>query len=396
VDKTEALSIISCLRNGIPPETQVRRLTVNHDSRIERCITDLIGQDSTALLIEANSGSGKTHYLRLIAEIAKENGCIISLVTLDSSSAVKLNRMDQIVGAVFRGIEIPGVTGTGIRPFMDMLSEKISEARFRRDPHEFWTCLTNDWRWDATDLLQSPSLYIALRAWSNGGAEEKDLIEDWLNYPWNYYENRKLLGRKLVEDMKSYFIDPRSPRMLYSITEGIFNFQIPRYVQSWSALSDLKVLARKGGFNNFIILFDEVEDIIYNLDNLKWQKIAFKNMFRFFSKDGPAIPSCFAVTPDFEEKCRELLISRDSWSEEFAPLESLSRIRINPLGTEELKNLAEKISELYGIAYGYSDQMNGTMNDLHGLESVSPLGDRTRQTVKAVVEHLDQVFEDAQ
>ena len=64
----------------------------------------------------------------------------------------------------------------------------------------------------------NPSLYIALRGWSCGRDSEKDLIEDWLSYPWNYYTNRKNPYQRLVADMKAHFKDPRPPSSPLGVT----------------------------------------------------------------------------------------------------------------------------------------------------------------------------------
>ncbi|AFM28236.1 BREX system ATP-binding domain-containing protein [Desulfomonile tiedjei] len=397
MDRNEALKVIYAFRNGIPPESRVSLFTVGRQTELEELTRLFDGEGG--LLLQANSGSGKTHLFRFLREKALADGFAVGSITLDSSAEVKLNRMDQIVAAVFRDIQLPGMEERGIRAFFDTLCRQISDARYSRDPENFWTRLTNDWKWDSSDLLQSPALYIALRAWSCGGDSEKDLIEDWLSYPWNYYTNRKDLHRRLIADMKAHFKDPRPPSALLDVRAGTFNFQEPGYVQSWAALSDLRTLSKGAGFKDFILLFDEVEDIIYNLGNLKWQQIAFRNLLRFFSSDGIGVKSFFAVTPDFEQKCRELLVKREKWSEEFAPLESLPRFRISPLGAEELKELAGRIAEVHGTAYEWEDKVKEALPEIETIVdrlSASPEADRTRQTVKAIVEHLDQAYEDTE
>ena len=117
-----------------------------------------------------------------------------------------------------------------------------------------------------------------------------------------------------------------------------------------------KALSKEAGFKKVIVLFDEVEEILSNLGNLRWQKTAFRNLLRFFSDETPVL-SFFAVTPDFEEKCRDLLIGRNSWSVDFAPLESLAKFHLSPLETRDLKTLAGRIAETYGTAYGCEDRM---------------------------------------
>lgn len=400
MDRNEAQKIIYSFRNGVPPESYITMFTVGRENELEELTRFLDGHKAShGLLVQANSGSGKTHLFRFLTEKALEAGFVVGAVTFDSSAEVKLNRMDQIVAAIFRNIRLPRVEEAGVRAFFDALGHQISEARYARDSENFWTRLTNDWKWDSTDLLKSPSMYIALRAWSCGADSERDLIEDWLKYPWNYYTNRKALFQRLIADMKAHFKDPRPQSVLLNVRDGTFNFQEPSYVQSWAALEDFRTLSLGAGYKGFILLFDEVEDVIYNLGNLKWQQIGFRNLIRLFSSDENEVMSFFAVTPDFEEKCRELLIGRGKWSEEFAPLEGLPRFRISQLDAEELKDLARRIAEVHGVAYEWEDKVKEAMSGMEPIIdrlSSSPIADRTRQTVKAIVELLDQAYEDVE
>ncbi len=248
MDRREALNIIYALRNGMPPENAVSRFTVGREAEIGQ-LMKLLGdsQGSGSLLIQANSGSGKTHLLRFIKEKALEEGILIGSVVLDSSTEVKLSRMDHIIAAVFRTLEWPGSKEKGVRSFFDMLSSKMADSRFTRDPDDFWNRLASNWKWDASDILKSPALYIALRSWSCGGESEKDLIEDWLSYPWNYYDNRKILVRELVEGLHAHFTDPRPPSSLYNVRNPIFRFDLGGYGQCWDLFHDLQTLSKEAG-----------------------------------------------------------------------------------------------------------------------------------------------------
>lgn len=395
MNRDQALRIIEAFGNGVPPGEYVGRFTVGKESDI-RQLRELLHRESPyPLLLQADTGSGKTHSLQLIREMALEEGFAVSLVTLDCSSEASFHKMDFIVGAVCRGIELPGREETGIRSLMDMIAGKIYDEQFSRDPESFWTRLSNNWRWDMSELLKSPCLYIALRAWIFGGDEEKNLIEDWLCYPWNYYTDRQRLVRELIGDMKEHFIDRRPPRELFSMKANLFRFDLLKYVQCWDFLGDLRTLSKEVGFKDFIMLFDGADDVVDNLNHLKWQKIAFRNLLKVFSADEFGGIGLFGASPEFREKCRNLLMRRGSWSDEFAGLESLPALRIPELAVEELNELARRIAEAYGIAYGCEDRIEQAMKGLDEVVKKTasmPVPEKTRLTVRAIVEHLDHVF----
>lgn len=268
MDAIQSQRIIESLRKGIPPDRFVRAYTVGRKSEIADLTQRLCDPDGTVLLLKANYGSGKTHLLRYIREEALDQGYAVSTVTLDSNSAVRFNRMDQVFGAVCRNIEVPQVAGKkGIRPFFDTLVNSINQ---RGDE---WYDITHKWRWDYSEKLDSPAIFVALRAWATGTVEACDTVEDWLYQPWLYKTQRKKLYTELVENLRRIFRDPRSDRQFYA--NGVFTFDVQDYEQSWSALRDFDLLARTSGLKGLIILFDEYEDVITNLKNVSYQEAAF-------------------------------------------------------------------------------------------------------------------------
>ena len=141
MDVAQAQQVIESLRRGIPPHGFVRHFTVGREAEIDGLVRQLESQRGIALLLKANYGSGKSHLLRFIREEALARNFAVSMVTLDSSSAIRFNRMDQMFGAICRNIEIPEVSDCrGIRPFFDLLVKRINEC----DCEQFWSDLSND------------------------------------------------------------------------------------------------------------------------------------------------------------------------------------------------------------------------------------------------------------
>ncbi|GIV86977.1 MAG: hypothetical protein KatS3mg054_1006 [Chloroflexus sp.] len=186
MDRTQAKRVIESLRKGIPPDGFVRHFTVGRASEIAQLTKRLDDATPGALLLKANYGSGKTHLLRFICESALEKGFAVSSVTLDAKGAVRFNRMDQIFGAICRNIEVPGMPGQkGIRPVLNFVVDCIERAKAGWSG-EFWYKLTNGWKWDYSDVLESPAMFVAVRAWATGYSIVQDRVEDWLLQPWNY------------------------------------------------------------------------------------------------------------------------------------------------------------------------------------------------------------------
>src|SRR4051794_20860991 len=108
MNQGEAIKAVESLRKGIPPDGHVRHFTVGRESEIDHLAVRLRKQQTGALLLKANYGSGKSHLLRFLRETGLTEGYMVSTVTLDSKSAVRFNKMNQIVGAIWRGLEVPG------------------------------------------------------------------------------------------------------------------------------------------------------------------------------------------------------------------------------------------------------------------------------------------------
>lgn len=201
MDKKTAPKAIESLRKGIPPDGLVREFTVGREDEIEDLSSRLKDNVGTALLLKANYGSGKTHLLRFIREEALENDYLVSTVTIDSNSAVRFNRMDQIFCAICRNIEIPSYKQKGLKIFFDLLS-KHEDKHWKK---MLWSSISNNGKWDYSEELESPGMFVALRAWKSGNQDTKDLVEDWLYNTWTYQSQRKTLYADLVYKQKKLF-----------------------------------------------------------------------------------------------------------------------------------------------------------------------------------------------
>ncbi len=395
MNPSHAPRVIEALRMGIPPDGYVCHFTVGRKSEIDRLNTRLNNAHKGALLLKANYGSGKTHLLRYMKERALEEGYVVSSVTLDAKSAVRFNRMDQILGAIWRGLEIPNNNGRkGVRPFFNEICSRIEASKSRKRAC-FWCDLSNEWRWDFSEALEAPSIFIAVRAWLTDEPTLHDLVEAWFFDPSVYKTQRKELYTKLIWQLRNHFRDPRYDWQFYK--DGIFDFQAQAYTQSWAALRDIHKLSIEAGYRGFIILFDEFEDVIHNIRNIQHQESAFWNLFQFYGAKKFDGMTYFAVTPDFAKKCKSLLLQRGRWDYDYSLFDQLPTFEMSPLTAEELQELAIKILEVHGTAYDWEPDLIMKMSELKAIVSKTAsvqVQDRARQTIKEIVKHLDRLIED--
>ncbi len=393
MNRGQAERAIESLRMGIPPEELVRHFTVGRSSEIRDLTRRLESGKRGVLLLHANYGSGKTHLLSFIREAALDNNYAISSVAVDSRGGVRFNRMDQVLGAICRKIEVPGSHERGIKALFDLCSEAISTQKSSR----FWAELTTDGKWDESDVLNSPALFVAFRAWCTGDRAAHDLVEDWLSQPWVYRTQRKKLYQNLVERQRRYFRESRLEWKFYADEVLVLNTQ--NYRQCWASLGDLHTLAKNSGLKGLVLLFDEYEDVITNLNNVLHQEQAFWNLFQFYSgKDFPGM-SFFAVTPEFSNKCKTILQNKDRYDFDYSKFDKLLTFKMSPLTRANLLMIAGLIRPVHDIAYDWisDDYLDETeLDKLVSAAARVPIEDRTRQVIRLIVRHLDDLFEKAE
>lgn len=162
--RNEAEGIIEGLRYGIPPEGHVRDFTVGRESeiaqltkRLQRDTAGSISKKDRSLLISANWGSGKSHLLQVVREVALDNQFAVSLIVADAQGGVRFNRMDTIFGAVCRELEVPCGSAKGVGQLFDAYADaKVTDlkAALRVLRGE----LSSAGKWDYSDALRSPAI----------------------------------------------------------------------------------------------------------------------------------------------------------------------------------------------------------------------------------------------
>ena len=107
--------------------------------------------------------------------------------------------------------------------------------------------------------------------------------------------------------------------------------------------------------------------------------------------------SFFAVTPEFVFKCKHRLSTRDRLDERYVHLDKIPTFEMSPLEINHLKELAQKVRVIHGLAYDWDTNTNSIELGLNSI--VERLGNiavqnRTRQTIKEVVKFLDNQLQE--
>jgi hypothetical protein len=394
-DPSTADRIIESLRFGVPPADNVRAFTVGRREQmaeLERSLELGDGDQGSALLVKANYGAGKSHLLKVIREMALDAGYAVSLVVVNAHEGVRFNRLDTIFGAVCRELEVDHSGQKGVGTLFDAFAG-AARAKLSDDMREVRDRISSKGRWDHSERLKAPGMYVALRAWvasTNGDAHA--LVQDWLSNPQGYRNRRSPLYKALVGDLKGKFRDPRAEWQFYA--DEVFLFHTGGHRQSWDALADLDLISKAAGLRGFVLLFDEFEDVIQNLDRRDLQEAALLNLFRFFGGERFPGMAYFAVTPDFVSKCKSELLRKGLYDFDYSRFDALPTFQLEEVSLEEFVDLARNIREVHGAAYGwdsanrFSDKvLLAVAREVWSLRSP----DRMRRAIQAVVEALDRI-----
>jgi len=239
----EAELIIESLRMGIPPVGHTLVFTVGRSTELEELRNTLTGTGTagTGRFLNANYGSGKSHLLKVIREMALDAGYVVSYITMDAAGGIRGNRMDQIFQAVCRGIEVPHVSSRGLANLFRVAVESgVNVDEVVRSA--YWIHASPATCEEAAERFQRGSCF-------------------------KYRSKRP------------YF-----------------------YQQCWQALTDLDGLARSCGLMGLVLLVDEFEDVVTNLNRLDYQEVALDNLLGFFDGEQFAGLAYFAVTPEFTRR----------------------------------------------------------------------------------------------
>jgi hypothetical protein len=128
MDQDIASQVVASLRQGIPPQRGVASYSVGNEkliAGIKKFHLSGIEEKGIIRFISGSWGAGKTHFFRLLREVAFQNNCLVSNVQLDQAAA--LNKFESVFYSILRNISTASyLTETEAAPFGQVLKESLA------------------------------------------------------------------------------------------------------------------------------------------------------------------------------------------------------------------------------------------------------------------------------
>lgn len=129
MDQKNCTQVVESLRKGIPPQRGVDLYSVGNEKLIlgiKRFHLSAIGEGGLIRFISGSWGSGKTHFFRLLREVAFQNNCLVSNVQLNVDDAA-LNKFERVFYSILRNISTASyLTESEAAPFGQVLKESLA------------------------------------------------------------------------------------------------------------------------------------------------------------------------------------------------------------------------------------------------------------------------------
>ena len=364
LSRKECLEIIHALKSGTPPAPRLARiLHVGRKRWLDGMdwYLDAAAEDelSAVRFIVGDYGSGKTHFLRVTAQLAYERSFVVSEVTLDKD--VRLDRFEIVWRQLLENLSVAGSEGGrfGIEDILSRWCEGIQTGDRLVEELE------------ALDRLVGldPDFRQAMRGY----------LHEWLTY------GASTAG--LIPYLQWLKGDPVRP-------PGV-RARIDR-VSARAMLRSLVLFLRHLKFRGLVLFLDELELLLNQRPSVRDNSY---EVLRQFIDDADSIPSMIILCSLTEQMLHDHHRGIPSYPALYQRIGGMlmgfsSRdyrsvtINLNrlPLGRDDLFELAQRIRAVHGIAYRWKPA------DRITDEILQRLADRaSRNTEVAAPRYLVQV-----
>ena len=345
----EALRVVNSLRKGVPPPVDVSSFSVGRKNLVNKFDQDLktVGQGSSQVrFMNADWGSGKTHSLYLLREIAFKQGFVVSIVTLSQDSC-PIHDFMVVYNRIMWNLRTPEERNNpALENVLDKWLQAIKEIGEER----------------ASRIIKilPDNLISALHAYHESVS------------PVRPNEEKRVLILKYFSGENVYLRDLRS-------------IGIDNRINSSNALRMLGHMAslfKNLKYRGICILFDEAESI-HSFSISENRDRAYNNLFHIIQQSH-STPRCYflyATTPSFFDN--------------YIPYWPTHRIKdsdifeLEKLGVAQLQRLSSNICEIYSIARGAKVPQNIEQR-LVNLVSDPSFGDTVGTLVRRCIAILDE------
>lgn len=305
-ERQSAKATINCLRQGSPPREGVGKITVGLNSVravFTRKLQIAKSGGSSFTLINGVYGSGKSHSLCFLREMALEQNFLASFLTL-SPRECPLYDLGAVYAKIARSIE--GRSKAGVKSLQDVVDSWAQTVRTSGEGS-----LEH-----ARHAIRSlhPDFRTALAEYFSAGSSDR--VE--------------LAGRWLMGDDST----KRTANVLNVQLRATDEYALPM-------LNELGKLGRAIGFRGLVVLLDEAEAIPSYAGSLR-QQHCYENLCRLLERSD-RVPYCYfvyATTPVFFQKCSGRI-----------PISEASQAVLQPprLSEADLARLGRIVRDLYII-----------------------------------------------
>jgi hypothetical protein len=352
MDPKLARQVIESLRKGVPPQRGVDLYSVGNEKLIEgvkRFHLSAISDGGIIRFVNGSWGAGKTHFFRLLREVAFKAECLVSNVELNVNDA-PLNKFELVFYSIVRNIATPSYYAEGneqqAAPFGTVLVESLAflstgtRSLSLPIPHEYYV--------KATDALMANTAI---------DIDFKKIVQEY----WKTFlpdAGDQALLQQTREEILQWF-SGEGQRSAYQKKYGI-NKMINRQ-DSKLMLQSLAAFVRLSGYKGLLILFDEAEQA-YSIMRKAALRAAHDNLLSLINniESSRGLFLIYATTLDFFTDPTHGIVVYGALSGRVGkpdekPPKALDIIwNLDAVQPElpEYQQAAEKVSALYAAAYG--------------------------------------------
>lgn len=399
-EQKSSVQIVESLRRGLPPQRGVDRYSVGNEKLINGIKKfHLTGIDERGIIrfISGSWGAGKTHFFRLLREVAFQNNCLVSNVELSVNEA-PLNKFERVFYAIVRNIMTPSYyTEDEVHtaaPFGRVVQESLlylaTGSSVVTDQISY-----EDYNKASESLMLDPSIDI----------DFKKMIQKY----WETY---------LPEAAEPTIQEQTRAEILQWFSgEGTLGshrkrFGVNKIVGKDNAKLMLQSLAgfvRLSGYKGLLILFDEAEKS-YSVMRKSALQDAHNNLLSLINnvETLPGLFLIYATTPDFFTDPKHGIVIYGALAgriggPENRPPRALDTIwNFDDVATElpDYQTAANKIQKIYATAYPEAetelppeDEVNKFVKDLHQIHPSLSAVRFWRVMISALITHFDDYLE---
>ena len=348
-----ASQAIEALRNGIPPQRGTQLYSVGHEKLIDgikKFHLSQIGEVGKIRFVSGSWGAGKTHFFRLLREVALEHGCLVSNVELSVNEA-PFNKFERVFYSIVRKVTTPSGYQAGTQSLSTPFAAVVQEALSRLGGVE--TGNANEITYEVVNRA-----YEKLMANKGIDIDFKKIIHEY----WKTF---------VAEAAEKGIVDQTRAEILqWFAGEGSLatyrkRFGANKMVSRENAklmLQSLAEFVKISGYKGLLILFDEAEQS-YSPFTMRMSALrdAHNNLLHLINtiETLPGMFLIYATTPEFYTDHKRgiviygALAQRIGKPEDHIPkaLDTIWNLDAVTPKLEDYREAARKIRALYAQAY---------------------------------------------